>query len=109
MVRKGVTTALVVVIVLAVISIGLVVGCGMAQQGRPRRVSNSSSTTTIQVKRGQSLQAAIDQAKYGATIILEAGATYESPYSGATREYGFRLPDKGPGTGTDADYITIRT
>src|ERR1700730_6770467 len=81
----------------------------MVQQGRPRRISAGSPAATIQVQRGESLQASIDAAQYGDTIILEAGATYESPYNGTTREYGFRLPDKGPGTGSDADYITIRT
>lgn len=45
-------------------------------------------------------QAALQAAKFGDTIILRAGATYTGP---------FVLPDKGKGSGTDADYITIRT
>jgi hypothetical protein len=46
------------------------------------------------------LQAALRSAKFGETIVLQAGATYTGP---------FTLPYKGPGSGTDADYITIRT
>jgi hypothetical protein len=70
-------------------------------QARPRRVS-SGATSTIFVKSGENLQAAIADAQYGDTIVLEAGGVFETPY-------GFYLPDKGPGTKTDADYITVRT
>ena len=72
-------------------------------QVRPRRAI-TDPPTTISVKRGGDLQAAIDQAQYGDSIVLEAGATYESP-----RGRPFTLPDKGPNTRGDAGYITIRT
>lgn len=48
----------------------------------------------------EKLQAAIDRAKFGDTILLQAGATFIEQVM---------LPYKGPGTNTDADYITIRT
>lgn len=54
---------------------------------------------TINVNAGGNLQAAIDAAQPGDTIVLQAGATFEG---------SFVLPYK-PGTGTDADWITIRT
>jgi Right handed beta helix region len=72
-------------------------------QVRPRQAT-AGQPATILVKRGGDLQAAIDQAQYGDSIVLEAGATYESP-----RGIPFTLPDKGPITRGDASYITIRT
>ena len=54
----------------------------------------------IHVPSGGDLQAAINSAALGDTITLEAGASYVGAY---------RLPFKSGGTGTDADYITIRT
>src|SRR6476661_7275677 len=54
---------------------------------------------TINVAAGGNLQAAIDAAQPGDTIVLPAGATFEG---------SFVLRYK-PGTGTDADWITIRT
>jgi len=69
---------------------------------RPRRaeVQNPGSSNVINVRAGEKLQAAIDRAKFGDTIVLQAGATFVGP---------IMLPYKGPGTNTDADYITIRT
>ena len=61
---------------------------------RERRVGNSS---TIQVKAGGNLQAAIDEANYGDVIVLEAGATYKGPIT---------LPSK---KGASDQYITITT
>ena len=61
---------------------------------RERRVGNSS---TIQVKAGGNLQAAIDGANYGDVIVLEAGATYKGPIT---------LPFK---EGASDQYITITT
>jgi hypothetical protein len=54
---------------------------------------------TINVNAGGNLQAALDAAQPGDTIVLQAGATFEG---------SFVLRYK-PGTGTDADWITIRT
>jgi hypothetical protein len=54
----------------------------------------------ITVRAGGDLQAAVRSARYGDTIELEAGASFPGPIT---------LPFKGAGTGTDADYITIRT
>jgi hypothetical protein len=70
-----------------------------AQSARPRRAV-AQETGAITVKAGGNLQAAIDRAKFGQSIILEAGATFVGPIT---------LPYKGPGTNTDADYITIRS
>jgi hypothetical protein len=64
---------------------------------------------TITVPPGGDLQPAINIAQYGDTLILQAGASYESFSDGSPRDYGFNLPNKGAGTGTDADYITIPT
>ena len=61
---------------------------------------------TIVVPAGGSIQAAISAAKYGDTILLQAGATYDTPGVFSS----FNLTDKGaPPTNTDADYITITT
>ena len=57
---------------------------------------------TIFVPANGDFQAALNSSQFGDTIVLQAGATYQSPT-------GFILPNKGPGTGTDADYITIQT
>ncbi len=78
------------------------------QQQRPRRISESPSTAavqagTIRVAAGGDFQRALDSARCGGTIILEAGAIYRP--SGD----GFVLPRKEPCSGTDADYITIQT
>ncbi|HEY0725116.1 MAG TPA: Ig-like domain-containing protein, partial [Pyrinomonadaceae bacterium] len=61
------------------------------------------NASTIVVPAGGDLQAAIDAAHFGDTIILQANATYNP------RGDSFVLPNKGLGTGTDADYITIQT
>jgi hypothetical protein len=52
------------------------------------------------LKAGDDLQAALRSARFGDTIVLEAGATFTGPII---------LPFKGAGSGTGADYITIRT
>lgn len=74
-----------------------------SQQIRPRRAS-SSGAEVINVPAGGNLQKALDSAKCGDTITLQAGAIY-SPPPGQRIE----LPYKGSCTGTDADYITITT
>ncbi|MEA2692436.1 MAG: hypothetical protein QOJ16_1823 [Acidobacteriota bacterium] len=55
--------------------------------------------TTTNVAAGANLQAAIDAAQPGDTLLLQAGATFTGPI---TLRYKV-------GTGTDADWITIRT
>ena len=54
----------------------------------------------ITLKAGDDLQAALRSARFGDTILLQPGATYIGPIV---------LPFKSGGSGTDADYITIRT
>ena len=65
-----------------------------------RSQSQRPGQRVITVNAGADLQAAINSAKFGDTIVLQAGATYPGPIT---------LPFKGAGAGTDADYITIRT
>src|SRR5262245_26952216 len=65
-------------------------------------LSGSVRAGTIVVPAGGDFQAALNAANFGDTIILQAGASYQT-------QFGFVLPNKGPGTGTDADYITIQT
>jgi hypothetical protein len=55
----------------------------------------SASAATLTVNAGGNLQAAIDAAKPGDTIVLQAGATFAG---------SFKLPAKGGTT-----YITIRS
>jgi hypothetical protein len=73
---------------LAAIILGLVAAGGAAR------------AATITVPAGGNLQAALDEALPGDTIVLEAGASYVG---------SFMLPAKAAATGTDSDYITIRT
>ncbi|PYS82024.1 MAG: hypothetical protein DMF67_14490 [Acidobacteria bacterium] len=68
---------------------------GANRQERPRTVSGSS-TATILVKAGDNFQAALDRARPGDVIMLEAGATFRG---------AFKLPNK-PGAN---DFITIRS
>ncbi len=60
----------------------------------------TACAATINVPAGADLQAFINTARPGDTLILEAGGTYQGPIS---------LPYKGEGSGSDADYITIQT
>src|SRR5882724_6502462 len=68
------------------------------RQSRPGRANSTLGGGILQS--GDNLQEAIKNARLGDTIVLQAGATFIGPII---------LPDKGPGTGTEADYITIRT
>lgn len=88
---------------LLVIGLVIVIAQRTRDQMRPRRAT-ADQGSEIHVKRGENLQAAIDRAQYGQSIVLDAGVTYESP-----KGHPFTLPDKGPNTRGDADYITIRT
>ncbi len=60
----------------------------------------TAGAATLAVPAGGDLQAAINAAQFGDTVVLQAGATYKGSFS---------LPPKSGGTNTDADYITIRT
>jgi hypothetical protein len=73
-----------------------------AQLERPRRVSTApASSSNILVKAGGNLQAAINRARPGDTIMLQAGATFTGPFILPSR------PDAK--TDSDSDWITIRT
>jgi hypothetical protein len=67
--------------------------------------SSMLESTVIVVPAGGDFQAALNSARYGDTIILQAGARYLSPCG----QCSFVLPYKGTGTNTAADYITIRS
>src|ERR1044072_1313924 len=74
----------------------LVAGAGIALVQRARRASPPQRNGSIlRLDRKGDLQDAIDQAKPGDTIVLEAGAAYTGP---------FTLPVK-PGS----DFITIQS
>jgi hypothetical protein len=90
-------------VVLAAIGIGTLGIIGIVLFLAPRtrhQVRASGAGNEIILDADGDLQAALKSAKFGDTIVLEAGATYSG---------SFQLPYKGAGTGTDADYITIRT
>jgi hypothetical protein len=76
-------------------------------QTRPRRAGDTPSQTSagpvINLAAGGDLQRALDNAKCGDTIVLQPGAVYKP------RGESFVLPPKPACSGTDADYITIRT
>jgi hypothetical protein len=54
---------------------------GWAGQGRPRRVEDGGRGATIRVRKGDDLQAALNEARAGDTLILEAGATFVGPFT----------------------------
>src|ERR1044071_4135142 len=62
-------------------------------------ICSAATAATIVVPAGGNIQAAINSAQFGDTIILQAGATYETPADFAP----YQLPNKGGGSG----YITI--
>ena len=90
---RNVRIVVTVAIVLGLVGICLFLVMG---QRRPRRVGNSS---IIQVKAGEDLQSAIDSARYGDTIVLEAGATFRGPIILRFKE----------GASDTSQYITITT
>lgn len=61
---------------------------------------NAAKASTIVVSAGGDMQSAINAAVCGDTITLQAGATFSG---------NFVLKYKGACSGSDADYITIRT
>ena len=77
----------------SVVSLLLLVGTG-----------NAARAATIVVPAGGNLQAALNAAQCGDTVVLEAGATFTV----AGLEQPFQLKPKGACTGTDADWITVK-
>ena len=74
---------------------------------RPRTTSSSTQTgNLIRVASGGDLQQALNQAQCGDTIVLDAGATFQT-----SADQGFVLPAKSGGTcnGTAADTITLKS
>jgi hypothetical protein len=69
----------------------------VSQQERPRRAGDARSAETIRVPAKGDFQKALDRARPGDTIILEAGASFIGP---------FTLPAKAS---SSSDYITIRS
>ena len=65
-------------------------------------LSGGAKAATIVVPPGGDLQAALNAAGCGDVIILSAGSTYSTAGT-------FTAPNKGPCTGTDADYITVQS
>lgn len=78
-------------LVRSTITITILLVCGIICQ---------ASAATIVVPAAGDLQAAINAANCGDEIVLQAGATFAG---------NFILRYKGPCSGTDADYITLRT
>lgn len=79
---------------------GVLLVASLALVFAQRSQNQFSRPRVITLKAGDDLQAALRSAKFGDTIVLQAGATFTGPVT---------LPFKGPSPGTDADYITIRT
>jgi Right handed beta helix region len=75
--------------------IPLVVGCIVIFKNVSFGETVAVSGTTITVKAGGDFQTALNRAKPGDTILLEAGASFKG---------AFKLPNK-----TGSDFITIRT
>jgi hypothetical protein len=74
-----------------------------AQKETQAETSNQRLPKTITVKAGESLQRAIDRARYGDEIVVEAGAVFQGPII---------LRNKGPlpsGMTDEQAYITIRS
>jgi len=99
--NKKLKTGTALIVVIVSVGLGFLVFAQRRSnppQTRPRRTVSASGEIVLQA--GDDLQQAINSARFGDTILLQAGATFTGP---------IMLLDKGAGTGTDADYITIRT
>ena len=83
-----------VLIVVTVSGVAMLFCLVLVMAQRPRQVHPVGRV--VYLRAGQNLQAALDAARFGDTIVLEAGGTFKGPIV---------LPYKA-GTG---DYITIRT
>lgn len=87
-------------IFLAAIGIpALTIGCITLLLACRRDQGRTRQGNQITLQAGADLQSAIESATFGDTIILQDGASYGPVV----------LLDKGSGSGTDADYITIRS
>jgi hypothetical protein len=64
------------------------------------RVEAAGAASTVRVGAGEDLQSALEQARPGDTILLEAGATFRG---------NFTLPNKQGTTGQQEQWITIRS
>jgi hypothetical protein len=83
---------------LVVLLVVLMAGAGIAFMQRARRaegVTREGNGSILQVARNGDLQRALDQARPGDTIVLEAGAVYKGP---------FTLPVK-----SGSEFITIQS
>jgi len=94
--RRFITVAIVLGLVCICLFFAVAQRRSKALQTRERRIGSSS---TVQLKAGDNLQAAIENAHYGDVIVLEAGATFQGPIV---------LPFKESPSGND-QYITITT
>lgn len=87
-------------VTLSTIAFGAMVVASISFVHAARTQIQLARKRVVTLRAGDDLQAAIQSARFGDTILLQAGATYAGPIV---------LPYKGAGSGTDADYITIRT
>lgn len=85
---------------LALLVLGMLFTVSLAFVFPGKGQNSTSGRRLITLKAGDDLQAALKSARFGDTIVLQAGATFTGPII---------LPFKVGGSGTDADYITIRT
>ncbi|MGH9961080.1 MAG: hypothetical protein ACREBC_28830, partial [Pyrinomonadaceae bacterium] len=93
----------------SILAVGLVFGFaqrprGAVPQTRPRTVARSQAGTLTKVPANGDLQAALNSAKCGETIVVEAGATYVAP-----PQQSFILANKPQCPQTRAEFITITT
>jgi hypothetical protein len=82
-------------VVALVVALGACLLAAFAQMTRPRRVADASGRGETVVRAGGNLQRALDSARAGDTIVVEAGATFTGT---------FTLPKK-----EGDDFITIRS
>ena len=87
-------------ILLKLLACGMLVSASLAFVVAERSRAQLPSRRVITLKAGADLQAALGSARFGDTIVLPAGSTFVGPII---------LPFKAGGSGTDVDYITIRT
>jgi hypothetical protein len=69
------------------------------------QISSKTNAATLSVPAGGNLQAALDSAQCGDTVVLAAGATFVVP----DRFQPFIARNRGVCTGTNSDFITIQS